>query len=59
VAAELFHMLDDQDYRQQLRAGYDKVRTNLGSGNGARNMAELVVSLLPEQTVKLPLTPEQ
>ena len=59
VAAELFHMLDDQDYRQQLRAGYDKVRTNLGSGNGARNMAELVLSLLPEQTVKLPLTPEQ
>jgi len=59
VAAELFHMLDDQDYRQQLRAGYDKVRTNLGTGNGARNMAELVVSLLPEQTAQQPLTPEQ
>jgi lipid-A-disaccharide synthase len=59
VAAELFHMLDDQDYRQQLRAGYDKVRTNLGAGNGARNMAELVLSLLPEQTVQQPLTPRR
>jgi len=59
VAAELFHMLDDQDYRQQLRAGYDKVRTNLGAGNGARNMAELVLSLLPQQTVEQPSTPDQ
>ncbi len=59
VAAELFHLLDDQDYRQQMRAGYDKVRTSLGTGNGARNMAELVLSLLPEQTVQQPLTPKQ
>jgi lipid-A-disaccharide synthase len=59
VAAELFHMLDDQDYRQQLRAGYDKVRTNLGAGNGAWNMAELVLSLLPDQAVQQPITPKQ
>jgi lipid-A-disaccharide synthase len=59
VAAELFHLLDDQDYRQQLRAGYDKVRTKLGTGNGAQNMAELVLSLLPKQTVQQPLKPEQ
>ena len=59
VAAELFHMLDDQDYRQQLRAGYDKVRANLGAGNGARNMAELVLTLLAQQTVQQSLPPEQ
>ena len=59
VAAELFHLLNDPDYRQRLRAGYDKVRVNLGAGNGARNMAELVLSLLPEQTAQQPLTPKQ
>ena len=59
VAAELFHMLDDQDYRQQLRAGYDKVRANLGAGNGARNMAELVLTLLAQQTVQQSLPPGQ
>ena len=59
VATELFHMLNDPDYRQRLRAGYDKVRVNLGAGNGARNMAELVLSLLPEQTAQQPLTPKQ
>ena len=59
VAAELFHILDDQDYRQQLQAGYDKVHANLGAGNGARNMAELVLSMLADQAVQQPLTPEQ
>jgi len=59
VATELFHMLNDPDYRQRLRAGYDKVSANLGAGNGARNMAELVLSLLPDQAAQQPLTPKQ
>jgi lipid-A-disaccharide synthase len=51
VSDELFRMLDDSEYRQHLRAGFDEVRNNLGPGNGAQHMAELVLSLLAKQPV--------
>jgi lipid-A-disaccharide synthase len=46
---ELFRLLDDREYRMRLRAGFDRVRDNLGAGNGAQNMAELILSLLAKQ----------
>ena len=49
VSDELLHLLDDAEYRARLRAGFDEVRKNLGVGNGAQNMAELVLSLLAKQ----------
>jgi lipid-A-disaccharide synthase len=51
VSDELFRMLDDSEYRQRLRAGFEEVRNNLGPGNGAQHMAELVLSLLAKQPV--------
>jgi len=48
IAAELFEILGNDDYRARIRDGLRQVRQNLGSGNGAENMAELVLSLLPE-----------
>jgi lipid-A-disaccharide synthase len=51
VSDELFRMLDDPEYRERLRAGFDEVRNNLGPGNGAQHMAELVMSLLTKQPV--------
>jgi len=46
VSRELLRLLDDADYRASIAKGLDEVRHNLESGNGARNMAELVLSLL-------------
>jgi lipid-A-disaccharide synthase len=46
ISQELFKILDNQDYRAQIQAGLRQVRANLGSGNGARNMADLVLSML-------------
>ena len=43
---ELFALLDDSAYRQQVLDGLARVRENLGAGNGALNMAKLVSSLL-------------
>jgi len=51
VSDELLRMLDDPEYRLRLRAGFDEVRQNLGTGNGAQNMAELVLSLLAKQPI--------
>ncbi len=46
VAAELFRLLDDEAYRRKVVDGLSQVRTNLGEGHGAENMARLVLSLL-------------
>jgi lipid-A-disaccharide synthase len=51
VSDELFRMLEDPQYRDRLRTGFEAVRNNLGPGNGARHMAELVLSLLAKQPV--------
>ena len=46
LARELFSILENAQYRAQIQAGLQRVRRNLGAGNGAQNMAELVLSLL-------------
>ena len=46
VAQELFALLEDRDYRARIDSGLERVRENLGAGNGARNMAELVLSMI-------------
>jgi len=46
LSGELFELIDNQQYRKQVKAGLAEVRENLGAGDGARNMAQLVLSLL-------------
>jgi lipid-A-disaccharide synthase len=46
IARELFAILDNDDYRTRIRADLRQLRRKLGAGNGAQNMAELVLSLL-------------
>jgi len=46
VSRELFELLDNPTYREQVRRDLKKVRENLGQGDGAGNMARLVISLL-------------
>lgn len=50
VSRELFELLENQTYRDQVKQGLEQVRENLGSGDGARTMAKLVLSLLDKQT---------
>jgi len=45
VSQELFDLLENREYRARIDLGLDRVRKNLGSGNGARNMAELVLAM--------------
>jgi lipid-A-disaccharide synthase len=49
VSRELFELMENQEYRQQVKTGLKQVRENLGAGNGAHNMAQLVLSLLTKQ----------
>jgi lipid-A-disaccharide synthase len=49
VSRELFELLDNQAYREQVKNGLKRVRENLGAGNGACNMAQLILSLLATQ----------
>ena len=46
VSAELFELLDNAEYRARVKTGLESVRENLGEGGGARNMAQLVLSLI-------------
>ncbi len=48
----MFRMLDDRDYRASIQAGFDEVRRNLGTGNGAKNMADLVLSMLAKNNTQ-------
>ncbi len=45
VSKELFDLLGNPEYRASINSGLERVRENLGSGNGARNMAELVLKM--------------
>ncbi|MCP4471229.1 MAG: lipid-A-disaccharide synthase [Gammaproteobacteria bacterium] len=45
VSRELFDLLENREYRARIDSGLERVRKNLGSGNGARNMAELVLAM--------------
>ena len=46
VSRELFELLENREYREQIKAGFKQVSDNLGAGDGPRNMAQLVLSLL-------------
>ena len=46
LSRELFELIENQHYREQVVAGLARVRENLGAGDGARKMAQLVLSLL-------------
>ena len=46
LSAELLELTENQQYREQIKTGLAQVRTNLGAGDGAKNMAQLVLSLL-------------
>ncbi len=46
IGAELRRLLDDGEYRQQVIDGLARVRVNLGAGDGAHNMAQLVLSMI-------------
>ena len=48
IARELFRILDDATYRENIESGLQQVRKNLGDGDGARKMADLVLSLLDQ-----------
>ena len=50
VSRELFELIENQAYRDQIKQGLEQVRENLGAGDGARTMAKLVLSLLDQQT---------
>ncbi len=45
IGDEIFRLLDDDAYRQRVIDGLARVRANLGAGNGARNMAQLVLKM--------------
>jgi lipid-A-disaccharide synthase len=46
LSGELFELIDNRQYREQVKSGLARVRENLGAGDGARKMAQLVLSLL-------------
>lgn len=46
ISAELFTLVENREYREQVLSGLERVRENLGAGDGARNMAQLVLSLI-------------
>jgi lipid-A-disaccharide synthase len=46
LSRELFELIENRRYREQVKAGLARVRENLDAGDGARNMAQLVLSLL-------------
>ena len=46
LCAELTALIEDRDYRQRVIAGLARVRENLGAGDGSRNMAKLIISLI-------------
>lgn len=46
ISNEVFRILQDDNYRQRIKQGLSEVRANLGEGDGAGNMARLVLSLV-------------
>ncbi len=46
ISTEIFKILENQSYRQQLKQGLSEVRANLGDGDGAGKMARLVLSFI-------------
>ena len=48
ISQEMFRLLNDSNYREEVIAGLKKVKENLGMGEGSRHMANLINSLLVE-----------
>ena len=48
ISQEMFRLLNDSNYREEVIAGLKKVKENLGMGEGGRHMANLINSLLVE-----------
>jgi lipid-A-disaccharide synthase len=48
ISAEMFRLIDNLDYRQQIKDDLSLVRENLGSGDGSDKMARLVLSFLEQ-----------
>lgn len=46
ISAEIFKILDDDEYRSQVIQDLSEVKANLGEGDGAGNMARLVLSFI-------------
>jgi len=46
ISQELFKLIDDTQYRQQVLQGLQKVKNNMGQGEGSKRMAELVLSFI-------------
>ena len=53
LSGELFELIDNRQYREQVKSGLARVRDNLGAGDGARKMAQLVLSLLHNNESKI------
>ena len=46
ISSEIFKILEDDNYRDRIKQGLAEVKANLGDGDGAKNMARLVLSLV-------------
>jgi len=46
ISGEILNILEDDEYRQQIKQGLAQVKANLGEGDGAGNMARLVLSFV-------------
>ena len=46
ISGEIFKILEDDNYRARIKQGLAEVRANLGDGDGAGNMARLVLSFI-------------
>jgi lipid-A-disaccharide synthase len=58
ISAELFQLLNDTAYRQQVITGLQEVKANLGMGEGSKNMAELILHILDNDSEKIIKKPE-
>jgi len=48
ISQELFKLIDDTQYRRQVLQGLQKVKNNMGPGEGSKRMAELVLSFMQQ-----------
>ena len=52
ISGEIFRLLDDGAYRQRVITGLERVRANLGEGQGAHRVAQLIISLLEQDSTE-------
>lgn len=48
ISQEVFKLLDNKPYRQQVLQGLQEVKSDMGPAGGSTRMAELCLSLLPD-----------